>query len=343
MASSKKTRCVCSFVYQQRDAILYGVFCLLVVAGILLIVFSLVRAEFNAINYLSAGSAFVIALLTAMYVLTTTRQLEVMRGQLDELKKNRELEGQPLPWIREISFLIDKPRVFYAPPEPIAERCKAMMRFHVPVKVRNIGNSPAVCIDAVSYLRIPREDKAILMRSDSIHIGVLEEKQDSDDEEPDFMSFIVSMEKQLGLLNSLQERNPAKLPTLMVQVYYRNVLGGCFYVSFESLLMPQEGQYSMLKNWYSRLISFSGDYMKEVDFIQKSDIDGSERMSAIEELQGCFADTIEGDDLEVKLLSVPDSFQVEPVEKVYYKEMVGALHHPVPIPPGEGCFIEPED
>lgn len=339
---SGKGQSVSSFIKKNRSTILYATFTVLFAAGLFLIIYSVASSEFNPITYLSAGSTFIIAFLTAAYVLTTTKQLDVMSNQLDEMKKNRELESQPLPWISEYKFIVERPRVFYTPPDPPDKRCEAHAMFHAKVRTRNIGNSTAICVDVLSKVHIPEEDDYTHIESGPFRVDTLEEKQDfPQDDGYGIVNYSSEPEEERLLLSSLRESNSRKLPRVHFYIYYRNILGTCFKVYFDCLLLPKDKhQDETLGKWLTRLTSFSIENKRELDRIKQPNRDEATRHAIFESIKGSFEQTIEGDDIELGVRPIPGSFQVTPIDVDEYEGVMGSVGRGVPIPPSGGCIHE---
>jgi len=69
----------------------------------------------NFLNYMSGIAVIVLALLTASYVIVTSKQLAVMRGQLKEMGMTRNLQTQPLPFIFTPKCYLEATKCYYSP------------------------------------------------------------------------------------------------------------------------------------------------------------------------------------------------------------------------------------
>lgn len=344
MEKSEQGQSISSFIQKNRSTILYATFTVLFAAGLFLIIYSVASSRFSPITYLSAGSTFIIAFLTAAYVLTTTKQLDVMSKQLDEMKKNRELESQPLPWISEYQFIIERPRLFYSPAEPLDERCEAHAMFHAKVKTKNIGNSTAICVDVLSKVHIPEEDTYTHIESRPFRVDTLEEKQEvPPDDGYGIVGYSSETQEERFLLSSLRETNPRRLPRVHFYIYYRNVLGTCFKVYLDCVLLPKDvRQDEILGKWLTRLTAFPIENKRELDQIKQQKRDDTSRIGIYETIKYKFEHTIEGEDMQLDVIPIPGSFQVTPIDNDEYDRVMGSVGRGVPIPPSGGCIHESE-
>ncbi|MDH5186106.1 MAG: hypothetical protein OEW70_03475, partial [candidate division WOR-3 bacterium] len=129
-----------------------------IIAIILLFIFGvwgffhyIVSKQANPPAFISAISSLMIALLTLVYVITTNRQLRAMRAQLFEMKRSREISTQPLPLVVLKDMYLEKPRVYYSPPE---KECAGISRYILECSVSNFGSSPAVCVHMCACIHI---------------------------------------------------------------------------------------------------------------------------------------------------------------------------------------------
>src|ERR1700735_3379866 len=99
---------------------------------------------FDFIALINGLSTLAIATLTAVYVSTNRSQLRVMRGQLNELQKNRDYIAQPLPIVKIKRVALQKPRLYYAPPD---DEFSVISRYFVDYEIINSGSHPALAAD----------------------------------------------------------------------------------------------------------------------------------------------------------------------------------------------------
>jgi len=253
-----------------RQGILICLLMLLLLFGPILAIYSIINPNFNMIELLSAGSTYAVALLTVAYVLTTSKQLDVMANQLEEAKRDRELQNQPLPLIYEVKMLLEKPDFYYTPPSHPKDPYSAKSRYIVEFNLKNIGNFPALCVDISAQIIVPKNNDVIrLNASASLRIDALEPSQIIKYDVTSEEGLLFSGDDDYSVLNALIETELEKYPQLLLKVYYRNLLGGCFIVSNVYALYPEEDNDPVLKNWITQISSFSIQYKNELNTLKR--------------------------------------------------------------------------
>ena len=317
---------------KQRQTNFIIILIIIIIFGLFIFVYSLVNPNFNAITYLSGGSTFFIAILTIIYVLTTSKQLDVMTSQLNEMKHERELQNQPFPWITSIKMTLEKPDFYYYPPE---DKYSTSIRTYVDFKLKNIGNFPSICIDVSSKIIIPKDKEPLHINTTSIRIDTIEEKQIypfSKKEKDNFMF----VKNQIQLLQSLTENNIKKFPRLSFCITYKNIMGGCFMALNEYLILQKTtNQKKIITNWLTKLTSFSIKYKEELEDlkeIKKSDRKNWEKL--FNKTRKSFLTSITNKKgIELLIWAIPGAFIIKSISNEEYKEYTSKLYYSTIIPP----------
>jgi hypothetical protein len=84
--------------------------------------------------------------MVLVYIITTSRQLNTMHNQLEEMQYSRGVQIQPLPYFEKPKADLDLPR-FYVGPQTDFKKMELMCMLHVGFSVSNVGNGPAIAID----------------------------------------------------------------------------------------------------------------------------------------------------------------------------------------------------
>jgi hypothetical protein len=186
--------------------------------------------SFGAVNALFSGLAFA----GVIYALNLQRKelgyqrdemlatRKVYEAQLAEMHAMREVQSQPLP-IPEIQMLhIERPRLFYSPPE---DKHSAQSRYTVGVSLRNPTPHPALGINVRCSIEVMDGERS-LTATDSF-VAVLAPGGEIDDSasRPDFL---FAGDTAGRLFDSLRQSDPRKLPVLVVMLLFKNVVGGHF-------------------------------------------------------------------------------------------------------------------
>lgn len=304
---------------EMRQKAFLGLLISFGVLGIFAIVYAVVNPERNVVAYISGSATVVIAVLTMAYVYVTSRQLDVMGRQLEQMEIDRRLENQPLPYVNNIRVRIEKPRLYHSAPE---FESLAESRYWVYVKIRNVGNHPAICIDVSARIEIPLQDRKKYFRSVSINVPAIGEKENypaNTDGEDDFL-FATDGE---GLfIQALREPSVNKMPSLSCRILFRNILGGCFVSNCRYRLYPKkEEDLSLFGEWLSGMKSFHIKYKN--DIVKLGQLEKSNAAAwgeEFERLKGVFAGYVGGEDAEADAWPMPGSFAVKSITEVEYEK-----------------------
>jgi hypothetical protein len=317
---------------------------------LLIFVFSYIYSKDNSnrdfIATLSGTATVIVALLTLSYVYITSRQLDIMQKQLEENKKDRELSNQPLPWINDIKFYLEKPEFYYNPPQ---KEYSFQSRYFACFHLKNVGTSPAVVVDVSASLLVKNKNQKTTFSTAAIRVETLEEKQiypHNEDEEDNNLMF--AGDKKGIVLDALREANMENFPELHVTVLFRNVLGGCFLVNNIYRLYPKDkDQDSVFSNWLTLISSFTIKYKKELEMLPSLLAKDITQWSIVSEKvrQDLKQSLLGNDDMkknEVDLWSIPNSLNITPIDKKEYQKETNNFYYGRKLPPSAPCNTKKE-
>ena len=278
---------------------------------------------------LGGVSTFVIALLTIAYVVTNSKQLSIMKYQLDEMRKNRILEAQPLPIISIDKIYIEPPRFFYSPP---TDEFSVNARFHANFSVNNKCSFPAVDIDISGWLLIRKnENDSEVYGATSNHFDYLVQENNFSDSNKISKSFMFVRNERGddsgGLLETLRSNNPMGHPYLLVRILYKNFLGACFVVSqaFQVHIKEIEDD-EVLRNWHSSLVSFRISHKNDLADLLKMKKENrvNDRDKIFQDIKKKLVGEVGEKNLELISFVVPGKFQITSLSpEEYVKEKEG--------------------
>ena len=322
---------------KYKQGILIGLLIILAIFGPALVIYSSMNPGFNISNILSAGSAYAVALLTVGYVLTTSRQLDLMSAQLEEAKLSRELQNQPLPWIHRIKLIAEKPRVFWGPPRAAGQHKEYIFysRYRVKFALKNLGNCPAISMDVSARIVVPQEDGNFDLGPDSEMIYALESGGEYPPDPSIDISLLLSGDVKGVLLDALRETSPAKASHLLLRILYKNILGCCFIIYKEFFIYPEESEHdSIIKGWLTAVTSFPVKYKDDIDSLQRLSAIKSEKGSELfGKLKSEVDESISGDDLELSLVPIPNALEVKVISTDRYIELKKNMRYGTPLSP----------
>jgi hypothetical protein len=244
------------------------------------------KADYQAVVTIWAGlGTTAIAILTAGYVLTTSRQLGAMRDQLAEMEKTREMMGrqltemetsryllvQPLPYMSELACAVWVPTL----PNPSAAdplNLKPDIGVFIHGDLKNLGNGPALQMETYVELVYRSESSGdVAKRSTPARTGFLASGEH------------VSVEEQFeeveagDLLDNVLSTKSQEAPRARVISLYRNATGGCFKATYEFALHFYSEDKERLKEWASVVRTVGTRYSNEIAAYEAQRNLGTER------------------------------------------------------------------
>lgn len=316
----------------------------LVVFCLFAIIFSLFGSEFDPVPYIAAISTLAIALLTVAYVLTTSGQLRVMRRQLEEMERSRQLDSQPLPILTISKISIEPPRLFYSPPEDLHS---FHTRLRVDFSVKNHSSFPAINVVASSAMIVAEGKSQEVIRCASEQVDVLAGDQTYPSDGDKHPGFLFCDDRAERVLTHLRQKTLADLPLLPVHITFTNVLGGCFAVDAVFRLVPSKPEDDeILKKWDTQVVSFRVEYKREL-----ADLERLRKEKQYEEWDKLFESVktklkAEAGEkaLEISWLRLPNTFRVRSIPKEQYQEEMSQTGFGHPVPSWcNGCIHKPEE
>ena len=332
--TSLKTRIVSIF----KKYVYLAAIVILILVGIFIVIYNTVNPQFDSILFLSGLSTYVIALFTATYAYTSSRQVDLMITQISEMKKDRELQSQPMPWLEKFELIVNKPHFFYTPIEQEYSSHSQCFFFFI---LKNVGATPAVSIDVQGRILLdPKdksEDKSKVLGPDVEKIEILEEKQiapknfldkieDLENREAllkkraNMCHLMYNDDKKIKLLDMLLERNIDKTPIFQYRTVFRNIVGGKFLILQSYLLfIYKDEDLETLKKWICARNTFPitfKDELAQLERLRKMDLEKWDKL--YNEVKKKFEDSLEQDEIEIFCDLIPQSIKVTPISNEVY-------------------------
>lgn len=285
-------------------------------------------------NYLAGASTFVVAILTLFYVLTTNKQLHVTSRQLEEMKRSRELQNQPFPWIESIEFYIEKPRLYFSPPR----NHEILARQHCLLRIKNIGSCPAISIHIEARIIVPKsKGENTILKPATNRIDILEEKSIYPPKNKK-MSFMFNENIQALLLNNLLENKIKLFPVLEISIIFRNIAGAIFQAKEHYLLYPKEKHNSAYKQWLSILSSFpieNKELIDRLDELKAAPLSDWRKHFTI--IENKLSRIIGKKDLFLDPWPLPFGFELKQLSTEQYQHLIKNTSYSIKIPPNYKC------
>ena len=315
------------------------------VTGLIAIYFSdwntrgTVGDTFGAVNALFSGLAFaglIYALMLQQQELSLQRdEIEgtrhVLERQLEEMKSSRELQSQPLaiPVLR--SLKVDRPRFFYSPPD---EQYSAQSRYHLNVALDNPTQHPCVAVNLKCRLLLPEPDQKFDATSEFVEIVAPAAKLSASDDTP---SFMFTGDGYGSIFNALRQRDPRKLPVILLSIVFKNIVGGHFRIRQNFRVYSAPDQTEALRTWHTAIVGFDAKFKRELDALSQLKLkhDDPKWPELFESIKSGFdADLGEFKDQELAVRSLPATFSLERISHEEYRREMSAAKYSQLITPG---------
>ena len=277
-------------------------------------------------DYVSSLASLSIVFLTAGYVFITSKQLKAMKDQLDEMKKGREHTSQPITFITPSNVTLEKPRVFFSPPE---KEYAGHSRLHIECLVSNPGNAPALSVNVCSCVMLQQGDekncgsfKSAMEYIDILSMGEVNDKNKT-------ISFMFVEDRMGKIIDSIRSGSSTKAPILRICAAYKNMLGACFVCrqAFQ-LFYNMEKQDETLENWQAQIAAFDSilkNEIKQMNNLYGKNDEGWEEI--FKKSKDKSAINIIGEDQKLIAIQIPKSFTTSTLSETKYKNMLSKSYY----------------
>lgn len=212
--------------------------------------YSLCNPFFSFINTLSSISSFFVAVLTVIYVYTTSKQMDFMKQQLEQMQKDQRMTEQPILDLTELKFEIERPRFYYTPPE---DEFSFLSRYHFSVQIHNVSNYPALFADISAQLLFEDHGKQFCLGATSRRLNLIAANTVTDS-----VSIMFANDKGHKIMSALRSYKTSGLPKIQLTICYKSLSGANYLLEHTYWLdVSKENKEDIvvLKNWHSSIIS----------------------------------------------------------------------------------------
>lgn len=273
-------------------------------------------------SFLSATGTLGILILTAFYVVFANRQIS-------ELKKQRELQLQPLPNIRVTEGAIGRPFLTH---NPAKGDIKPALSIYLKCNIENVGNAAAVLVDCILEIHadgVKNNDDKLWAR----RFHVVKEKED--------ICFVEELREHSSQL--LRAFNQTQFTTgcpkgrrfsiiVRAKILYKNILGIPFLLTLDHLVKIDMQYKDTLAKWIGIIDSFEQDFAERLltckAVFQRSYDDS---LISYRELLRDFINKFPNEQIPLKINAWPVSYKVSHLEATEVDELEKKIHHSVPV------------
>lgn len=254
----------------------------------------------SVVKHYNSYSSIIIMLLTLVYVLTTTRQLNVMEKQIQLMETQNNTQIQPIIEPQIGKMHLENISIFSSPDENFM-KANIMSRFFVDFTMDNVGNGSA--LNVVIYPTIIIDDLIIpspYLRPDHAHC-VSHNK--SNDAKISLMMFDKGIEIASGILSDNV--------TLELNIFYKNVFGTGFNETISYRLMAYDSNAQKWKEFIDEDLDSLLHEAKKHDALKPIDEESANTIS--ESISEILAERIDGN-LDVEHYILPKSYNIKMVD-----------------------------
>ena len=281
------------------------------------LVYSLFKSDFNLVDTISALSSFFVAILTAMYVYTTSSQIDVMKMQLKQMQQEQQLREQPILEISFSEFNIERPRFYYTPP---TDEYSYLSRYFYFFKIHNNSSHPALFIDISAELIVTENGKELVLGATSNRINTLAANNVSET-----FDVMFTGDRPYKLMTALRGYSTLDLPKLKVTICYKSLSGANLLLEHTYWLdvsSCEEENIQILKNWHSNLTSVFTAEKEQLDRLKNS-LNQKENDKLFDLMKESFDQRLMGEEfLLIDMIEIPEEFSLKTISKDEFDSIV---------------------
>ena len=300
---------------KKINKILIAVSIVLGIAFIGCFVYSLCDPNFSFVSTLSAVSSFFVAVLTVIYVYTTSKQMDFMKQQLDQMRDEQRMSEQPVLDVISPNFKIERPRFYHSP-----KGYSFQARYFFSLKINNLSSYPAIFADVSAELIIEEGKKKMAFGAVSRRLNVIAASTTSD-----MIDIMFAGDTSSKVLSALRSLTTASLPKLRLVIIYKSLSGASYALEHTYLLDVRENedeQGLILKNWHTTITAAPVEEKEKIEILGKL-ADSEKRGEVFEQSKKVFdAKLAGGEALDIAMIEIPQNFTLKSITDEQFNEMI---------------------
>ena len=300
---------------KKINGILIAVALALAVAFVGCLVYSFFNSDFNFVDTISAVSSFFVAILTVITVYTTSKQMDFMKQQLDQMRDEQRLSEQPVLDIIMKRFKIERPR-FYRSPLGYSFQT----RYFFFLQINNLSAFPAIFADVSAELIVEKGKEEMVFGAVSSRINVIAANTTSEE-----IHIMFATDKSCEILSALRSISTSTLPKLRLVITYKSLSGANYVLEHTYLLDIREDaeeQNNILKNWHTSISSAPIEEKETLETLKR--LESEENRDEVFRLtQKIFDEKLmDGEELIVDMVEIPQKFSIKCVTDEVFTEIM---------------------
>ena len=320
---------------EMRHSVLLGLLVLGFGLGAFFMVYAVMHPERDVIGFISGSATVVIAVLTMAYVYVTSRQLGVMTRQLESMEDEQRLRNQPLPSICTMEAWIEKPRLYFSPPEG---EYSAHARYWLRPSIRNIGSHAAIGIDALADIEVRVGEDRRCLRSSAISIPALGQGEDCSTKAGVDETFFFPADTDNAVIRALRQQALGRLPVVNCSLLFRNIMGGCFLLTCRyRLYLRDTKDEAVLSMWLRGMESFWTKHQHDIEDLKPlRDRDREKWRREFDRLERSLGEAMGEENMDLSPWLIPGSYAVEPIDREEYEGRIAEVTYDRMLPGSRG-------
>lgn len=280
----------------------------------------------TSVNIVLSILSFVLALISVVTVVITLKQnkkfLESNEHQLKEMREEHQLSVQPILVLENESFYINRPKLYYTPPQDSYDFI-SIYRYEATLK--NVSSATAICIDITAELIVQKD-------GGELRLGTITERYNilPANEESETITILFHGDSQSYLYEALREQAANQLPKIKIKITYRNTCGGYFLYEKNSILVPNEKDSDVIRTWHTSIIGAPTEAKEAIDAMKKAS-QNKEWERVFNASQKVFDMQLryqEKKDLLIGFREIPEKYRFCNLTKEEYEEMASKYAYP---------------
>ena len=302
---------------QDLSVVRTGVFISTGVLLLSLIIVGVISYFVPTVSFITAISSigtFVTAILTGLYVYTTTQQINIANQQLIEMKNDRIMQEQPLVFSDCRNFNVCVPRMYYAPPYNEYSFCS---QYYLGLEIKNESSFSAITVDVSSEMIVKTDNGIKTFYSSSERIKFLGSHQSQK------ISFLFLDDNDVCFYDALRQIKTSELPRIKTTIVYKNLCGAYFKTENYSTVFPMEEISEKLIQWHTAIMTARVATKEAIVHLETLDKNNPERYVLYDRMRNSFSENFEGEvDISIECDDEPLGFDFSSISKAEFNEIV---------------------
>lgn len=283
------------------------------------------------ITTISGIGTFATALLTALYVYTTTQQISIANNQLAEMKYDRITQEQPLVVVNCEKFKVNPPKMYYSPPENKYSFCS---QYYYEAEIKNESSFAAISVDVTSEMLIKTDEGKKVLHTSSERIKTLSAGQQIK------IGFLFLDEGKYSVYTALRQMKTNELPVIKTTIIYKNLCGVYFMVNSYSTVFPSKDDMQQLVAWHTSITTAATASKEIIDRMLALPLNDPDRKKMFNTMKESFNSNFENDvALSVDCEEEPLGFEVALISKDEFQEILSEHGYARRIRGFDDCII----